>query len=92
MGRLSPIQGVGAADLRVEALLERLQPEGIKEVLIALGTDVESEATAYYLCELLESRGIQISRMALGLPAGSAIEYSDAATLSEAIQGRRSFR
>ena len=92
MGRLSPIQGVGAADLRVEALLERLQPEGIKEVLIALGTDVESEATAHYLCELLESRGIQLSRMALGLPAGSAIEYSDAATLSEAIQGRRSFR
>jgi len=91
MGRLSPIQGVGAADLRVESLLERLQPEGITEVLLALGTDVESEATAHYLAELLEPRGIRLSRMASGLPSGSAIEYTDAATLAKAIEGRQSF-
>jgi len=91
MGRLSPIQGVGAADLRVESLLERLQPEGITEVLLALGTDVESGATAHYLAELLEPRGMRLGRMGSGLPSGSAIEYTDAATLAKAIEGRQSF-
>lgn len=89
MGRLSPMQGTGAADLRVERLLRRLKEEKIEEVLIALGTDVESDATAGYLREFLEPAGVRISRIAFGLPSGSAIEYSDPATLARAICGRQ---
>ena len=89
MGRLSPMQGTGVADLRVDKLLARIADEGIKEVLIALGTDVESDATASYLKEILSTREVTVSRIAFGLPAGSAIEYSDASTLSRAIKGRQ---
>ncbi len=89
MGKLSPMQGTGAADLRVDKLLGRIADEGIREVLIALGTDVESDATASYLKEILTPRQVKVSRIAFGLPAGSAIEYSDASTLSRAISGRQ---
>ena len=89
MGRLSPISGVGISDLRVDKLLGRIADEGITEVLIALGTDVESDATASYLKEILSTREVKVSRIAFGLPAGSAIEYSDAATLARAIKGRQ---
>ena len=89
MGKLSPMHGTGAADLRVDKLLQRISDEGITEVLIALGTDVESDATASYLKEILAPREVVVSRIAFGLPAGSAIEYSDAATLSHAIAGRQ---
>ncbi len=92
MGRLSPIQGIGVADLRIDALLERIVPEGIGEVLLALGTDVESDATASYLYDLLSPRSITVSRIAFGLPTGTAIEYADATTLSHAIQGRQKMR
>ncbi len=89
MGRLSPMHGVGAADLRVDKLLQRIADENIEEVLIALGTDVESDATASYLKEVLATRNVKVSRIAFGLPAGGAIEYSDSATLSRAIKGRQ---
>lgn len=89
MGRLSPMHGTGAANLRVDKLLQRIPDEGFGEVLIALGSDVESDATASYLKELLAPRGVRISRIAFGLPAGSAIEYSDASTLARAIAGRQ---
>ena len=89
MGRLSPMHGVGAADLRVDRLLQRIADEKIEEVLVALGTDVESDATAVYLKELLSTRDVRVSRIAFGLPAGSAIEYSDATTLARAIKGRQ---
>jgi recombination protein RecR len=88
-GHLSPALGKGVGDLRVSELLARLQPETIQEVILALGTDVESEATASYLAELITSRGVNVSRLAFGLPSGSAIEYADATTLSRAIQGRQ---
>lgn len=87
-GRLSPMQGMGAAELRVDKLLARIADEQISEVLIALGTDVESDATASYLKEVLSTRDVKVSRIAFGLPAGSAIEYSDATTLARAIKGR----
>ena len=90
MGRLSPMHGIAAADLRVDKLLQRIADENITEVLIALGTDVESDATTSYLKEVLGVRNVKISRIAYGLPIGSAIEYSDASTLSKAIQGRQS--
>ncbi|HSR88612.1 MAG TPA: recombination mediator RecR [Pontiella sp.] len=89
MGRISPMHGIGAADLRVNRLLQRVADEKIEEVLIALGTDVESDATASYLCEVLSTRSVRVTRIAFGLPAGSAIEYSDSATLSRAIKGRQ---
>jgi recombination protein RecR len=89
MGRLSPMHGTGAADLRVDQLLGRLAEDNITEVLIALGTDVESDATASYLKEVLSNRDVKVSRIAFGLPAGSAIEYSDATTLAKAIKGRQ---
>lgn len=88
-GHLSPALGKGVADLRVNELLARLQPENIQEVIIALGTDAESEATASYLAEIVASRDIKASRLAFGLPAGSAIEYTDSTTLARAIQGRQ---
>ena len=89
MGRLSPMHGTGVADLRVDDLLRRIAEEGFEEVLIALGTDVESDATASYLREVLSTRPVRVSRIAYGLPSGSAIEYSDASTLARAIAGRR---
>ncbi len=89
MGKLSPMHGTGTADLRVDKLLQRISDEGISEVLIALGTDVESDATASYLKEVLAVRDVAVSRIAFGLPAGSAIEYSDASTLAHAIAGRQ---
>lgn len=88
-GHLSPALGKSVADLRVNELLSRLQPEKIEEVIAALGTDVESEATVSYLAEVLTSRNVKVSRLAFGLPSGSAIEYADATTLQRAIQGRQ---
>ena len=88
-GHLSPALGTGVADLRMNELLSRLQPEEIKEVILALGTDVESEATASYVAEVLHSRGVSVSRLAFGIPSGSAIEYADATTLQHALEGRQ---
>ncbi|MBC8206403.1 MAG: recombination protein RecR [Kiritimatiellales bacterium] len=88
-GHLSPALGKGVADLRVNELLSRIQPEEIQEVILALGTDVESEATASYVAEVLNSRGVAVSRLAFGIPSGSAIEYADATTLQRAIEGRQ---
>lgn len=88
-GHLSPALGTGVADLRVNELLARVQPEEIQEVILALGTDVESEATASYVAEVLHSRGVAVSRLAFGLPSGSAVEYADATTLQRAIEGRQ---
>jgi len=88
-GRLSPARGLGISDLRIDTLLGRIEPENIEEVVLALGTDVESDATASYLTELLTSRNVKVSRLAFGLPSGSAIEYADPLTLARAIQGRQ---
>jgi recombination protein RecR len=88
MGRLSPARGTGVAQLRINELLARIQPESVTEVVVALGTDAESDATAAYLHDLLTSRGVKVTRLAYGLPAGSAIEYADPATLARALNGR----
>ena len=88
MGKLSPMRGEGLGDLRLPALLERAG--GAKEVLLALNCDVESEATASYLRHVLAQKlpKVKVSRLALGIPAGSAIAYSDPVTLGRAIRGR----
>ena len=89
MGRISPLNDIGPEELRIGALLERVRNEKPSEVILALGADVESEATAHYLAEQLKPLGVVVSRIALGLPVGSAIESADEVTLSRALEGRR---
>ncbi len=88
MGRLSPMRGEGPDNIRVQALLERVKQEGYSEVLLALSTDVEGDATASYLSHLLRAVPVKVTRLAFGLPAGSGVVYSDPVTLARAIRGR----
>lgn len=88
-GRISPLEHVGPADLRIDALLERIRTEQPAEVILALGADVEGEATANYLAELLRDLSVSVSRIAQGLPAGGGLEQADELTLSRALAGRR---
>ena len=88
-GRISPLDGVEPEDLRIADLEKRLTHEPIREVVIALSTDVEGDATSYYLAKRLARSGLKISRIAYGLPAGSGLEYADELTIGRAIEGRR---
>ena len=88
-GKISPLDGVEPEDLRIAELEKRLSAEPIKEVVIALGTDVEGDATSFYLAKRLARSGLKISRIAYGLPAGSGLEFADELTLSRALEGRR---
>jgi recombination protein RecR len=89
LGRISPLNGVGPEQLRIAALLERVPHERSIEVILALGADVESEATAACLVDYLKPLGVTVSRIALGLSAGSALETADEVTLARALEGRR---
>ena len=89
MGRISPLNGIGPEQLRIGALVERVKKERPAEVVLAMGADVESEATAHYLADQLKPLGMTVSRIALGLSAGSALEAADEVTLSRALEGRR---
>ena len=89
MGRVSPLSGIGPEQLRIAALLERVSKEKPTEIILAMGADVESEATVNYLIDLLKPLGVSVSRIALGLPVGSALETADEVTLSRALEGRR---
>jgi recombination protein RecR len=89
-GRLSPLDGVGPGDLRIEALLERVKSEPLQEIILALGCDVEGEATSNYLAGLLEPSGVRLTRLAQGIPAGSGLEHTDEVTLGRALAGRLS--
>jgi recombination protein RecR len=88
LGKLSPARQTGPGDLRLQALVGRLAAGQIKEVLLALSTDMEGDATAHFLAELLQPRGVRVTRLAFGLPAGSGVGYSDPLTLKRAIGGR----
>ena len=88
-GKISPLNGVGPEDLRIDELELRLGREPIQEVILALGSDVEGDATSYYLAKRLAARGVKVTRIAHGLPAGSGLEFADELTLSRAIEGRR---
>ncbi len=88
MGKLSPMKGEGVEDLRIEALIKRIGDKGVKEVILALGSDVESDATVSFLRQVLASKKVVISRLAFGIPAGSEIAYSDPVTLARALEGR----
>jgi recombination protein RecR len=87
-GRISPLNGVEPEDLRISQLEQRLAHEPITEVVLALGTDVEGDATSSYLAKRLARPGLRITRIAHGLPAGSGLEFADELTLSRALEGR----
>lgn len=87
-GRISPLNGVEPEDLRIAELESRLSKEPIHEVILALGTDVEGDATSFYLAKRLASQQVKVTRLAHGLPAGSGLEYADELTLSRALEGR----
>ena len=88
-GKISPLDGVEPDDLRIGDLENRLANEPIKEIIIALGTDVEGDATSNYLAKRLARAGLKISRIGFGLPAGSGLEFADELTLNRALEGRR---
>ena len=88
-GLISPMDGIGADDIRIKELLTRLTNEEVKEVILALSPSVEGEATSLYLSKLIKPFGIKISRIAFGLPVGSDLEYADEITIARAIEGRR---
>jgi len=88
-GKISPLDGVEPDDLRIANLEQRLAREPIKEIIIALGTDVEGDATSNYLAKRLARNGLKISRIGFGLPAGSGLEFADELTLNRALEGRR---
>jgi recombination protein RecR len=87
-GVLSPINGVGPEDLKISNLLERLREGNVKEIIVATNPNIEGEATAIYLAKLLKPIGIKVSRIALGLPVGSALEFADEVTMSKAMEHR----
>lgn len=88
-GVLSPLDGIGPDNLRIRELFQRLQSESITEVILATNSNVEGEATATYLAQLLKPAGITVSRIAHGLPVGGELEYADEVTLSRALENRR---
>ena len=90
-GRLSPLDHVGPEDLRIDSLLRRVSQERPDELIFALSLDVEGEATLSYLGELLKPEGVNITRIAQGLPAGSGLESADELTLARAFSGRTAF-
>jgi recombination protein RecR len=88
-GSLSPLKGIGPDDLKIPALLERLRDGAVKEIILATNPNVEGEATAVYLSRLLKPLGLKVTRIALGLPVGSELEYADEVTVGKALEGRR---
>ncbi len=89
MGALSPLQGIGPDDLKIKGLLTRVDAGGAREIILATNPNVEGEATAIYLARLLKPLGVRVTRIAMGLPVGSDIEYADDITMHKAIEGRR---
>lgn len=88
-GKISPLNGVEPEDLRIGELEKRLGQEPVQELIIALPTDVEGDATSHYLAKRLAPRGVKVTRIAHGLPAGSGLDFADEVTLSRALEGRR---
>lgn len=89
LGALSPLDGVGPKDLKIDELVRRIKKDGIKEIIIATDSDTEGEATALYLVRLLKPMGIKVYRIAYGMPVGSNLEYADRATLHKAFEGKK---
>ena len=88
MGVISPLDGIGPAELTIEALKKRVFKDNIQEVLLATNPDMEGESTAVYIAKILKSANIKITRIARGLPVGGDIEYADEVTLMKSLEGR----
>jgi recombination protein RecR len=88
-GALSPLQGIGPEQLKIKSLLERLKGGKIKELIVATNPNVEGEATAIYLSKLIKPLGIKVTRIAMGIPVGSELEFADEITMLKALEGRR---
>jgi len=89
MGALSPLSGVGPDQLKIKGLLERMKAGVIEEIILATNPNVEGEATAVYLSKLLKPLGVRVSRIAMGIPVGSDLDYADEVTMTKALEGRR---
>ncbi len=90
-GALSPIQGIGPDELRIQGLLDRVREGLATEVILATSPTVEGEATAIYLARLMRNLGVKVTRIATGIPAGSDLEWADEVTMTRALEGRREF-
>ena len=91
MGALSPLQGIGPDELKVQGLLDRVRGGGVEEVILATSPTVEGEATAAYLARLLKPLGVRVTRIAMGVPVGSDLEWADEVTMAKALEGRREY-
>lgn len=89
LGSISPLEGKGPSDLKIDDLMERIKKNNIKEVIIATDADTEGETTALYLTKIIKPLGIKLTRIGMGIPMGSNLEYADSATLSKALESRR---
>lgn len=89
LGSIAPLEGRGPQDIKVDGLIERIKKDAIKEVIIATDADTEGETTALYLSKVIRPLGVKITRIGLGLPFGSNLEYQDSTTLSKALEARR---
>jgi recombination protein RecR len=90
-GTLSPLQGIGPDELKIHGLLERIRAGGVEEVILATSPTVEGEATAVYLARILKPLGVRVTRIAMGIPVGSDLEWADEVTMSKALEGRREY-
>jgi recombination protein RecR len=88
MGALSPLDGIGPEQLKIDTLIQRIEQGGVREVICATNPNIEGEATVLYLAKLLKPRGIRLTRLARGLPVGGHLEYADEITLSRSLEGR----
>jgi recombination protein RecR len=89
MGAISPLQGIGPDELKIKGLLSRIGSGQVHEVILATNPNVEGEATALYLARLLKPLGVRVTRIAMGVPVGSDLEYADEVTMHKALEGRR---
>jgi recombination protein RecR len=90
-GSLSPLQGIGPDELRVQGLLDRVREGTVEEVILATSPTVEGEATAVYLARILKPLGVRVTRIAMGVPVGSDLEWADEVTMAKALEGRREY-
>ena len=89
MGAIAPLQGIGPDDRKIKGLLSRVGEGGVQEIILATNPTVEGEATALYLARLLKPLGVRVTRIAMGVPVGGDLDYTDAFTMSKAMEGRR---
>ena len=89
MGALSPLDGIGPEQLKIDALLKRVAEGNVREIICATNPNMEGDATVLYLAKLMKPRGLRLTRLARGLPIGGDLEYADEGTLTRALEGRR---